>query len=165
MRTETEIVDKLWKAIKSDRTLMLGLAGDKGGDAQPMTAMFEDEPGVGPLWIFSSSDVDLVQAVGEYLSSSPAKAQFVSKGHDVFGALSGKLSINTDRAIVDRLWNPFVAAWYPGGKEDPKLRLLRFDLDHAHVWLNENSVFALIKVMLGSDPKKDYKDKVADVPL
>lgn len=162
MRSEADITDKLWKAIKSDRTIMLGLTSGKGGDSQPMTAAFEDEPGVGPLWIFSSADVDLVQATGE---NSAATAQFASKGHDVFASLSGTLSVTHDRAMVERLWNPFVAAWYEGGKDDPKLRLLRFDLNHAHVWLNENSVFAMIKVMLGSDPKSDYKDKVADVDL
>ncbi|RYG39021.1 MAG: general stress protein [Burkholderiales bacterium] len=162
MASESDITDKLWKAIKSDRTIMLGLVDGRGGDSQPMTALFEDEPGVSPLWIFSSSDVDLVKAVG---SGSAASAQFASKDHEVFAALSGNLSVSVDRSMIDRLWNPFAAAWYEGGKDDPKLRLLRFDLDHAHVWLNENSIFAMIKLMLGSDPKKDYKDKVADVPL
>ena len=28
--------------------------------------------------------------------------------------------------MIDRLWNPFVAAWFEG-KDDPKLQLLRFD--------------------------------------
>lgn len=162
MKTEAEITEKLWKAIKSDRTLMLAVDDGSGGDPQPMTAQWEDEPGRGPLWIFSASDVDLVEAIG---SGADGKAQFVSKGHDVFAAIDGRLAIVNDRAMVDKLWSPFVAAWYKGGKDDPKLRLIRFDLDHAHVWLNENSVFSMIKLMLGHDPKKDYKDKVADVAV
>ncbi|MFT5932116.1 MAG: general stress protein 26, partial [Hyphomonas sp.] len=64
----------------------------------------------------------------------------------------------------DRLWNPFIAAWYDG-KKDPKLRLLRLDLDHAHVWLSENSLLAGVKMLFGNDPKKDYKDKTADISL
>jgi general stress protein 26 len=162
MRSEADIIEKLWKAIKDDRTIMLALDDERGGDSQPMTAMFEKEPGEGPLWIFSSSDVDLVNATG---NGSAAKAQFVAKGHDVFASLTGRLTPTTDREMVDRLWNPFIAAWYEGGKDDPKLRLLRLDLDHAHVWLNENSAFSSIKLMLGSDPKEDYKDKVAHVSL
>jgi general stress protein 26 len=162
MRSESEITEKLWKAIKSDRTIMLGLDKEGAGDSQPMTALFDGEAGPGPLWIFSASEVDLVQDLG---SGSAAKAQFASKGHDIFASLTGRLVPATDRAMVDKLWSPFVAAWYQGGKDDPKLRLLRFDLDHAHVWVNENSVFAMIKLMLGADPKKDYKDKVADVTL
>jgi len=72
---------------------------------------------------------------------------------------------NGPPAVIDRLWNPFVAAWYEGGKDDPELRLLRFDPDWAQVWLNENSVFSALKLMLGRDPKKEYKDKVAEVKL
>jgi general stress protein 26 len=72
---------------------------------------------------------------------------------------------DNDPAVIDRLWNPFVAAWYPGGKDDPELRLLRFDPESAQVWLNENSVFSALKLMLGRDPKQEYKDKVADVKL
>jgi general stress protein 26 len=162
MANEQEIRTKLWKALKSDRTFMLGLADGRAGDSQPMTGLLEDDREDGPIWIFSSADVDLVQATG---SGVEAVAQFVSKGHDVFASLHGLLSVTTDRAMVERLWNPFIAAWFKGGKDDPKLRLLRFDPDRAHIWLNENSMFAGIKLLLGSDPKKDYKDKVAEVSL
>lgn len=43
--------------------------------------------------------------------------------------------------------------------------LLRLDAEHAEVWLNENSMLAGVKMLLGRDPRKDYKDKVADVDL
>jgi hypothetical protein len=33
------------------------------------------------------------------------------------------------------------------------------------VWLNGSSVVAGIKMLLGVDPKQDYKDKVAKVDL
>ena len=43
--------------------------------------------------------------------------------------------------------------------------LIRFDPERAQVWLNENSLFAGVKMLLGADPKQDYKDKVAEVEL
>ena len=67
--------------------------------------------------------------------------------------------------MIDRLWNRFVAAWYAGGKADPKLCLLRFDPERGQIWLNENSLLAGVKLLLGRDPKQDYKDKVANVRL
>ena len=67
--------------------------------------------------------------------------------------------------MVERLWNPFVAAWFEGGKDDPKLRLLRFDADKAEIWLDDSSLLAGIKMLFGADPKKEYKDKVAEVSL
>lgn len=160
MPDEREIADKLWKSIKSDRTIMLGLVG-ASADAKPMTALLDDDEG-GPLWIFTSADTDLAHAIGD---GSEAMAQFASKGHDLFAALHGRLAMHNDRAMIDALWNPFIAAWFEGGKDDPKLLLLRFDLDRAHVWLNEKSLFAGVKLLLGSDPKKDYRDKTADIRM
>ncbi len=92
-------------------------------------------------------------------------AHFVSKGHDLFACFDGDLTLNNDRAVIDRLWNPYVAAWYEGGKDDPKLQLIRFDPERGQVWLNENGLFAGVKLLLGADPKQDYADKKADVDL
>jgi len=39
MHTPEELEKKLWKAIKSDRTLMLGLDGAQDGHTRPMTAL------------------------------------------------------------------------------------------------------------------------------
>ena len=162
MGNETEIAKKFWKALRTDRTVMLGLAGAGDGHAQPMTALVEDDRDAGPIWIFSARDVDLVKALG---GGSKAVAHFASKDHELFASVHGDLVPDSDPAVIDRLWNPFVAAWYEGGKDDPELRLLRVDPDRAQVWLNENSVFSALKLMLGRDPKQEYKDKVADVKL
>ena len=86
-------------------------------------------------------------------------------GEALFASLQGALVRDDDRAVIDRLWNPFVAAWYEGGKDDPKLALLRFDAEHAEIWLNEQSLLAGVKMLLGVDPKEDYHDKVAEVNL
>ena len=83
----------------------------------------------------------------------------------MFATLHGTLHVDTDRAVVERLWNPFVAAWFEGDKDDPKLRLLRFDADKAEIWLDDSSLLAGIKMLFGSAPKQDYRDKVAEVSL
>lgn len=160
MPTPQELEQKFWKALKSDRTIFLGLVGADDGHAQPMTALVEGDSG--PLWFFTTKDNGLVQALAQ---GGRAMAHFASKGHDVWATLDGNLATSEDRAVIDRLWNPFVAAWYEGGKDDPKLQLLRLDAEHAQIWLNENSMFAGIKMLVGIDPKKDYADKVAEVSL
>lgn len=161
MSNEREITEKFWKAVKSDRTVMLGLVGVEDGRSQPMTALLEDDRG-GPLWIFTATDTDLVQELGQ---RAPALIHFASKGHDLFATVEGELVADNDRSAIERLWNPHVAAWYEGGKDDPKLQLLRFEPEHAQIWLNQNSLFAGVKTLLGRDPKKDYDDKVAEVRL
>ncbi|AEO42639.1 pyridoxamine 5'-phosphate oxidase family protein [Xanthomonas perforans] len=161
MADTKELQEKFWKALKSDRTVMLGLDGVEDGHARPMTAQIEGDSG-GPIWFFTSKDNALIAMLGQ---GRRVIGAFSSKGHDLFASISGSLREDTDPAMVDRLWNPYVAAWYEGGKTDPNLALLRLDADHAQIWLNESSLLAGIKVLLGVDPKKDYQDKVADVPL
>ena len=161
MHTPEELEKKLWKAIKSDRTLMLGLDGAEDGHTRPMTALLEHE-GRGPLCIFTSTDNVLAQRTQ---APQRAIATFASMGHDIFASLQGALVRDDDRAVIERLWNPFVAAWYEGGKDDPKLALLRFDAEHAEIWLNEQSLLAGVKMLLGVDPKEVYHDKVAEVNL
>jgi general stress protein 26 len=162
MGKEAEITAKLWKALRSDRTVMLGLAGIDEGHSQPMTAIADDGQDGGPLWFFTTKDVDLVKALGP---GKPAVLHFVSKGHDLFATIHGELIRSNDREAINRLWNAFIAAWFKGGKDDPNLQLLRFVPDRAQIWLNENNLFAAVKLMFGKDPKKEYKDKVAEVDL
>jgi len=156
-----ELEAKFWKALKSDRTMMLGISGVQEGHARPMTAQLEGDEG-GPIWFFTASDNDLVK---QLRGNARAVATFASRGHDVFAAVHGSLSVDTDRGVVDRLWNRFVAAWYEGGKDDPKLRLLRLDPDQGQVWADASSLVAGVKMLLGIDPKKEYRDKVAKVDL
>jgi general stress protein 26 len=160
MPTPQDLERKFWKALKSDRTLMLGLDGVEDGHARPMTAQIEGDEG-GPIWFFTAQDAALVQHLS---GNDRAIAAFASKGHDLFASIHGQLSRSTDRATIDRLWNPFIAAWYEG-KDDPKLALLRFDAERAEIWLDGSSLVAGIKMLFGRDPKEDYKDKVAEVPL
>jgi general stress protein 26 len=159
MATPDELERKFWKALDADRTVMLGLAGVAESHTRPMTAQIEGERG--PLWFFTTRDTALVANLG---SASRAVCTFASKDHELFASVHGSLRVATDRATVERLWNPFIAAWYEG-KDDPKLVLLRLDPDRGEVWLNESSMLAGIKMLLGSDPKKDYRDKAAKVNL
>ena len=150
-----------WKALKSDRTVMLGLSTDRDPHLRPMTALIEGDEG-GPVWFFTAIDTELAEAVK---GQRRALFALASKGHDVFATVHGSIVHDLDRAVVDRLWNPFVAAWYEKGKDDPKLALLRFDADDAEVWENASSLLAGVKMLLGVDPKKSYKDHVAKVDL
>ena len=139
MPSPQELTGKFWKALASDRTMMLGLDGAEDGHTRPMTVQVEnDKP---PLWFFAS------------------------KGHDLFATVQGTLGINTDRTVVDRLWNRDVAAWYPGGKEYPSLVLLRLDAQQAQIWLHDSSLFTGAKLLLGADPKKEYAENTAQVRL
>ena len=160
MPTPQELEADFWKALKSDMTMMLGLDGVEDGHARPMTAQVEGDHG--PIWFFTSIENGIVRKLGE---GDRAIATFTSKGHDLFATVHGRLSVDNNRSALDRLWNRYVAAWYEGGKDDPKLALLRLDPEKAEIWQDASSLIAGIKMLLGADPKQDYKDKVAKVSL
>ncbi len=164
MRSEQELEERFWKTLKSDMTVMLGLANEADGHCQPMTAQFAGEAERGSIWFFTARNTDLVKAMRRD-TANPAAANFVAKDHELFASLTGELFLDDNRAMVDQLWNRFVAAWYAEGKEDAKLQLLRFEPAHAQIWLNENNIFAGLKLLLGVDPKASYRDKVAEVSL
>ena len=160
MPTPAKLEKKFWETLKSDRTMMLGLVDAEEAHTRPMTALIDGE--VGPIWFFTARDTSIVEALAE---GGRAIATFAAKDHSLFAAVHGDLRIDNDRAVIDRLWNPFVAAWYEGGKDDPKLVLLRFDAAEAQIWENASSLMAGIKMLFGRDPKRDYQDKVAEVDL
>jgi general stress protein 26 len=160
MSSPQQLEEKFWKALGSDMTMMLGLDGVEDGHARPMTAQFEDDHG--PLYFFTVKDNHLVRSLG---SGNRAIATFVSKGHHLFATVHGRVSLDSNRATIDRLWNRHVAAWYDGGKDDPKLALLRLDTEKAEIWSDGSSILAGVKMLLGADPRKDYEDHVAKVSL
>ena len=161
MPAPRELEKEFWKSLKSDMTLMLGLDGVDDGHTRPMTAQLEHDDR-GPIWFFTSKETVMVQKLANH---DRAIATFASKGHDLFATIHGRLTVDNDRAVIDRLWNRFIAAWFEGGKDDPKLVLLRLDPERAEIWGDASSVIAGIKLLLGIDPKEDYKDKVAKVNL
>ena len=160
MADDAEIEARFWKDLKASPVMILGVAGERDGHGQPMTALFEGHHG--PLWFFTTTDNGLVQSLGQ---SNRAMAHYVAKGHDLFATVHGALSIERSNEVIDRLWNSHIAAWYEGGRQDPKLCLLRLDTENATIWLNASSMAAGIKRLFGSDPKADYKDKIAEVAL
>jgi len=162
MTDEADIERKFWKELKDSPFVMLGIDGERGAATQPMTAMFEGESA--PLWFFTAKDHDLTMALER---NDRAIAAFASKGHDIFASIRGRLSIDNDPATIDRLWNPVASQWYEGGKSDPKLALLRLDVDDAKIWKSDLGGFVqpAINKLLGRKPEAGAEAKVAEVRL
>jgi general stress protein 26 len=158
MAEKKEFEAKFWKSIRSDMTVMVSVSGI---DPRPMTAQFDGERKT--IYFFTASDTELA---GKLARARKATLVYAAKKHDLFATVHGTLRIDGDRSTIDRLWNRFVAAWFEKGKDDPKLRLLRFEPADAQIWLDASSLVAGVKMFLGlGDPKQDYKDSVAKVPL
>ena len=162
MADNREIEEQFWGALEDSPFVMLGLDEARESAMQPMTARFEDQDRErGCVWFFTAKDHDLVRALGK---DNRAVASFAAKGHDVFASLRGRLLLDNDRATLDRLWNVIVAEWYEG-KDDPKMALLRFEIEDAKIWLSDIGGFLkpAINKLFGRKPEAGMKEKVAEV--
>jgi general stress protein 26 len=162
MADDREIEEKFWKALDDSPFVMLSIEGARDGATQPMSANFEDEDRErGCLWFFTANDHDFTRALGQ---SSRGLGAYSAKGHGLFASIRGTLVTDNDRATIDRLWNPIVAEWYEG-KDDPKLALVRFDLDDAKIWLSDIGGFLkpAFNKLFGRKPEAGMNEKVAEV--
>lgn len=136
----SEIKQHLRKKMAASPFVMVGPA-DGSTHSEPLTAQI-DEDQVDTLFFFAGKDNRLA-------GGGKVMAQFVSKGHDFFACLSGTIARDNDFAMIDKLWNKQVEAWFPGGKDDPNLTLLRLDVDSAELWETDMSLSGKLKMLFG----------------
>jgi general stress protein 26 len=140
-----ELKKALWKKMEAGPFIMIGL--ENGGHSEPLTVQL-DKDQVDTLLFFIRRDNRL--AVG-----GPAMAQFVSKGQDFFACLSGVARVDEDQALIDKLWSRQAEAWFPAGRNDPSLALLRFDIDEAELWEADVSISGKLKMLFGGKINAD----------
>ncbi len=129
----TDAEQEFWKHLEKSNTGMLGL-DQPGYHSQPMTAYREEETGT--IWFFTRNDTDLAKDVAT--SGQSAMFTYGSKDQEIWACIHGTLSDHgADREITERHWNPILAAWYPDGKDDPHLTILRFDADDGRIWVSK----------------------------
>ena len=168
---DTRLRKAFWKALDHSPFVMLGLEGVEDDQTRPMTAQVDvpkdgDKDEGGRIFFFASKTDGVGQSISE---GNRAVATFASKDHGLFAHIHGTLVPSNDRDVIERLWNPFVAAWYKDGKDDPDLQLLRFDTSRATIWEAEKGSTlkaAVLKALFDKDPGKEHSsDHKADVTL
>ena len=151
--TPQEVATKFLAKLKESPFIMIGLTD--GQHSEPMNAKLDDaQPNT--LFVFAGRDNRIAKG-GE------AMAQFVGKGHDFFACLAGTVATDNDRAQIDKLWDKNVEAWFPGGKEDPNLTLLRFDVSSAELWETDVSLSGRLKMLVGGTIRSEESSSHAMV--
>ena len=156
MADQDAIKQDMWRAMAASPFVMIGLEGDHAHSA-PMTAQLDPDAD-GKFWFYTMKDNRIAKG-------GQAMAQFVSKGHDLFACIAGTLTAETDPAIIDKYWSSDVAAWYDGGRDDPNLLMLRFELSDAEIWESDASLTGLFKRLTGQKIEGDEVGKHAEVAL
>jgi general stress protein 26 len=121
---------ELWQRIEEVRPAMLTTTEADGSlRSRPMWTQGDDFDG--SLWFF----VDETGPTVDELERNPNVCLAYAKPDDtLYVSVSGRATLVDDRAKAKELWNTFAEAWFPGGVDDPKLGLLRVDVDKAQIW-------------------------------
>lgn len=75
----------------------------------------------------------------------------------MFARFKGTLMEETSRERLDKEWSPMIEAWFPQGKDDPNLLLLRMELGAAEIWNSDLGFVDNVKMLLGFDARADAK--------
>ncbi len=123
---------QLLEEIKGARCVMLG-SPVPDAHMQPMAPQVDVEAGV--IYFYSDNTSEL----GSTILARPASVHLCHIEQDYQACVKGMLTPHNEPAIIDKFWNPVVEAWYPGGKTDPKMLMLKFEPHDAAVWASDKS--------------------------
>jgi general stress protein 26 len=125
-----EGAQKLYELIADIRTCMMTTVGEDGTlSSRPMYALEPD--GAGDLWFFTrlaSPKTAEVSRGGEVnlAFSHPGKQHYVS--------VTGRAEIVRDRGHIGDKWAEPLRTWFPDGKDDPQLALIRVHPERGEFW-------------------------------
>ena len=146
--THEEAVQKLAAMIKGiDIGMLTTIAEDGTLHSRPMRA--QDVEFDGDLWFMTKADSGKVH---EIEVNPQVSVSFARPNTQDYVAVSGRAELVRDRARIDEFWNPIYISFFPDGKDDPDLALIKVSAEQAEYWDSPSSpvVFAagFLKVKL-----------------
>ena len=145
-----------WKALADSPFVFLERKSDPQ-NAVVMTAQL-DKDADSEIWFFTTKDHHLA-------NMGPAIATFAGKGHDMFARFEGTLVEETSRERLEKQWNNIVEAWFPGGKDDPNLLMMRMELGQAEIWNSDLGVLTTAKMLMGKDVRGEAREEHTETTL
>ncbi|WGF87358.1 pyridoxamine 5'-phosphate oxidase family protein [Marinivivus vitaminiproducens] len=144
---------KLWSLIRQVGIAMLSTVEPDGSlRSRPMYTCNTEEGFDGALWFVTDrSDPKAFE-----VSHAPEVGVVYACTRDnVYVALSGRANLIDDRTRLERLWRDELAKWFPKGKDDPNLALIRVDVFEGEYWDEPSSAasaaWKAVKTGLGSN--------------
>lgn len=160
----TDVEKKLIETLRKFDTVMVATTADNGTiHSRPMAVAEVGD--TGEMWFVTSTDsakIDEVKGDARALVTGQEKGRYVS--------LSGRIDVIHDRERIRALWQDSWKVWFPEGKDDPKIVLMRLRPDVGEYWDNRGAegvryLFEAARALLdgrsaderGGDPKQHAK--------
>ena len=158
-KSHSEATQKLWSMIKDIQFAMM--TTEDGGmlRARPMVAAQKEFDG--NLWFFTRASSHKVQeAEGQKVGIT-----YADGGKQDYVSLSGQAHLVRDRAAIDAHWGEAMRTWFPKGKDDPDIAMLKVAISAAEYWDAPNSTmvhaYGYVKAVLtGAAPHPGENEKL-----
>ena len=85
----------------------------------------------GDLWFATGADS---AKVAEIRANPFVNVSYASTSANTFVSVSGRAEVLDDRAKVEQIWSPAMKLFFPGGRDDPNLRLIHVHAETAEYW-------------------------------
>lgn len=143
--TTQQAIDKVWSMMDDIRICMLVTREGETLRARPMDAHASREEGC--VWFLS----DRRGHKDDELQTHPQAAlTFAHPGRNDYLSVSGEAEVMNDRRKIDELWSDMNKAFWPNGKTDPNICVVRFMPDHAEYWDGPSSSIGVALKMMAA---------------
>jgi general stress protein 26 len=135
-------LQKLREMVKDIDFCMLTTVDEKGDlHSRPMSSNGDIDAN-GDIWFFTG--VSSLK-VSEIAKLPKVNISFADPDNQHYVSISGTAELVRDRGKIEELWRPEFKLWFPQGKDDPEVALLRVRLEKAEYWDSPSSTigFAL----------------------
>lgn len=127
--TEQNRIARVWDIIEKTRVGMLTTQFSGGLRARPLEARADRDAGV--IWFLTNV---LGTKDDEIDASHDIGLVFIDEGDHLYLSITGRAFVTRDTAQTKNLWKKADDAWFPGGPDDPNVRLLRIEPITAELW-------------------------------
>jgi general stress protein 26 len=130
MKSETlSEIDLKVLLAKIEYAMLTTISADGSLVSRPLQTLEIDSEGV--LWFFTSRKSEKVY---EILRQSRVNIAYVNIEKKNFISISGHAELFEEQAKIDQLWNTSQLIFFPGGRDDPDLTLLKITPVNATYW-------------------------------
>lgn len=127
--TRDEAIGKLRELIKGIDICMLTTMDGGILRSRPMST--QDVEFDGDLWFLTSRKTHKTEEIEQ---DSRVNVSYAAGSGKSYVSVSGNGAIFRDQAKIDEFWRPSHKLWFPNGKDDPDLVLLKVEVEHAEYW-------------------------------
>ena len=134
-------LQKLREMVKDIDFCMLTTV-DENGDlhSRPMSINEQIDPN-GDLWFFTGASSHKVSEISRV---PRVNVSFADPDNQNYVSITGAAQLVRDRNKIAELWKPEFKMWFPEGKDDPDIALLRISLEKAEYWDSPSSNFGYV---------------------